>query len=379
MKYFQVSFFFLLLLLISCIGNEGNSKRIASTPEFSKYSISNPKIAKGFQIKESGNIKLLEIFNTLDSTATRQKFYLTNEADKDFVFEDGKVIITPVKKLVCLSASHLSFLDALNDIDKLIGVGSVEYMVSTEFRGLVEAGKIKEIGIGEHYKLEELINLSPDLIMVSLQNSQSFKPLENAGLTIIPNGDYLESSPLGRAEWIKFIGVLTGKETTAIHIFDSIQDEYNKLKKLTENISTAPTVITGKQYGGFWNLSGGNSYEARFLNDAGANYLWADDCSTGGIMLDFETVYDRGLNADFWRFIVYTPFDFSYQMLQDEDARYADFSAFKNKRVIQCNTLKKPFFQKGLLEPQLILADYIHIFHPELLPEHENVYYELLK
>lgn len=364
---------------MSCVTYDDGRNPKTTQDDFSDFSISNPEIASGFRIKENGEIKLIEITNPADTSEVKQKIYLVDIKGAHLDFNDGKKIIIPVKNMVCLSASHLSFLDALGEMDKLIGVNSTEYVVSSKFQGLVESGKIKEIGVGDHFKLEELINLAPDIIMVSPQKGQSFTPLENAGLTIIPNGDYLESHPLGRAEWIKFMGILTGKELEAIQIFDSIKAAYIGLKKLTENVVSRPTVITGKQYGGFWNLSGGKSYESGFLNDAGADYLWAEDLGTGGIMLDFETVYDRGLNADFWRFLVFSQSEFTYQMLKDEDERYADFSAFKNKQVIVCNTFKKPFFQKGFLEPQVILADYIYIFHPRLLPDHENVYYELLK
>ncbi len=379
MRYYAICIFLIFVVFTSCNESHEDNGKNYSKFVFEAYSPSNPEIASGFQIRESDDVKLLEIFNPWDSTFKSQKFYLVNEKDKDLTFPDGKSIKVPIKKLVVLSASHLSFLDVLNKIDLLVGVSSVKYVVSKKFKGLVESRKIKEIGIGDHFKLEELINLSPDVVMISPQKGQSFIPLQNAGLTIIPNGDYLESDPLGRAEWIKFIGVLTGKEKEAIHIFDSIKNEYFQLKKLSETLSYRPTVITGKQYGGFWNLSGGKSYEAQFIEDAGADYLWKENYSTGGIMLDFETVYGRGLEADYWRFLVYTSQDYTYEMLKAEDGRYADFAAFKNKKVIVCNTLKKPFFQKGFLEPQVILADYIHIFHPSLLPHHQNIYYELLK
>ncbi len=377
MNKLNLFFGLILLFTLACndTGDHGNKNKI----HFRTDTSLNPEIAKGFRIKEHGNIKLIEIVNPWDSGGVVQKFYLVPDPAPDLVFDDGQLIEVPIKQLVCLSASHLSFLDALGKIDLLNGVSNADYVVSKEFQGLVNSGKIREIGIGEHFMLEELIDLNPDIVMVSPQKGQAFTPLQNAGLTVVPNGDYLEAHPLGRAEWIKFMGVLSGKEREAKLIFDSIKNEYNRLKRLTENISDRPTVISGRQYGGFWNLPGGNSYEARFLQDAGAGYLWAENENTGGIMLDFETVYDRGLNADYWRFIVFSPHKFTYKMLLDEDARYADFAAVKNKKVIICNTLDKPFFQKGFLEPQVILADYISIFHPGLMPDHSNVYYELME
>ncbi len=379
MKSLKYIIFFLITLLIiaSCIGPDHSEDHGQS--RFSNFSTSNPEIATGFQIKDDGNIKLLEIFHPWDAMHPAYKYYLIKENNKDLNFDDGDKIIVPVKSMVCLSATHLSFVDALDEIDKISGVSSADFVVSSKFQNLVETEKIKEIGIGDHFKLEELIDLAPDLVMVSPKKGQSFEPLLNAGLTIIPNGDYLESHPLGRAEWIKFVGVLTGKEKEAIQIFDSIKNEYNKLKTLTQDVEDKPSIFSGKQYGGFWNMPGGESYVAQFFKDAGVNYLWANNLGVGGITLDFETVYDKALNADYWRFIVYSNSDFTFQMLRNEDERYSNFKAFREKKILVCNTLSKPYFQKGLLEPQIILADYIHIFYPELLPDHQNVYYELMK
>lgn len=378
MKYFSIVFLFSILLpLASCTGSASKEQKPESgTSDLSKF---NPEIATGFQVREQGNATLVEIFNSWGATRAAQKFYLVRDEYNQQTFEDGKIIHIPIKSMVCLSATHLSFLDALDEIDVLSGVSSADFVVSPEFQTRLETGKIKEIGIGDHFKLEELINLSPDVLMVSPQKGQSFNPLVNAGLTIVPNGDFLETHPLGRVEWIKFVGLLTGKENEACQIFDSIKNEYNTLLKLTENVNKRPTILSGKQYGGFWNLPGGQSYVSQFFKDAGANYLWADNPSSGGITLDFETVYDQGMEADFWRILVYTDTEYSYQMLRNEDERYSNFRAFKDKKIIYCNTLETPYFQKGLLEPQVILADYIYIFYPELLPNHKNKYYKLLK
>ncbi len=368
-----------LVLMISCNTGKLDSEEKTKQFTFIESEISNPEIAQGFKVKEVDQIKMIEIFGSQDTIHASERFYLIKTGQSKLAPNDGKIIETPVNRIVCLSASQLSYLDALDDIPKLLGVSNAEYVVSQEFKGLVESGQIIETGLGEHFKIETLINLAPDIVMVAPQKGQSFQVLENAGLTVLPIGDYLESHPLGRAEWIKLFGLLTGKEKKALQIFDSIKKEYEQLRLLTVNIENRPSVITGKQYGGFWNLAGGKSYEAQFLADAGARYLWADDPSAGGLMLDFETVYHRGFEADYWRFLVYSPDEFTYTMLEAEDSRYVDFKAYREKQIITCNTLKKPFFQKGFLKPQVILADYIYIFHPSLLPDHKPVYYDLMK
>lgn len=365
-----------LLVFVSCHSVPGNLKNGSS---HQGLSISNPSIATGFRIEEDDDKKTLSIFHPWDSTAAPQVFYLVSANSNARFHDKTPVISIPVKRIVCLSASHLSFLDALGQIDKLAGVNNAGYVVSKKFQNLVESGQIKEIGVGDRYKLEQLIGLDPDIVMVSPQPGQSWLPLINAGLTVIPNGDYLESHPLGRAEWIKFMGVLFGCEEKAISVFDSIKNEYNSLKNLTAEIKNPPLVLSGNQYGGFWTLPGGRSYEAQFLTDAGARFFYAENTLRGSFTLDFETVFAKGFDADFWRILVYDKDKYTYERLLEEDQRYAGFKAFKERKVFVCNTFDTPLYQKGLLEPQIILADYINIFHPGLIPNHQNVYYQLLK
>jgi iron complex transport system substrate-binding protein len=373
-------FFFLIftgILLYDCSGHQ--ETKVDDDAKAFRKSLSNPEFAKGFKISENGSAKLVEIFYPGDSTNVAKKYWLIDENDDQTSIPAGGVVIRiPAKSMVCLSATHLSFAGALELLNKVTGVSSADYVVSQEFQNLVKSGVIKEIGIGDHFKLEQLIALHPDFVMVSPQAGQGYTPLENAGITVVPNGDYLETTPLGQAEWIKFMAVFFNKEKEAKLIFDSIKSAYNSLKILTKNVEYRPTVLSGKQYGGFWDLPGGKSFVAQFIHDAGARYVYTDNQETGSLTLDFETVYAMGIEADFWRFLVYSPDDFTLETLRREDVRYADFKAFKEKKVLACNTLKKPYYQKGLLEPQLILADYIKIFHPELLPGYQNHYYELI-
>ena len=366
-----------LLVFFSCsINHPPGGDESAHNLALSEIS---PKYATGFKVYDGGHYQVLEIYVPWDSLNAIQRFYLLRDnPESTTIPEDGIVLSIPLENMACFSATHLSFADALGLIGKIVGVSSTDFVVSEEFQHLVDSGKIKEISIGGHFKLEELIQLNPRIIMVSPQKGQSFDPLINAGLNIVMNCDYLESSPLGRAEWIKMMGLLFGKEKEAMQVFDSISSEYETLKNLTKNVSTRPVVLSGKQYSGFWSLPGGKSYIAQFIADAGGKYLYDNNHETGSKTLEFESVYEKGIEADFWRFLIYSPDAFSYDMLVQEDERYADFLAVKNKRVFVCNTLKTPYFQKGLLEPQIILADYIKILHPEILPQHQNVYYHLL-
>ncbi|NCA86230.1 MAG: hypothetical protein EOM83_11760 [Clostridia bacterium] len=366
----------LLLMLAGC----GNEKSKSSFSEYTAIgaATTNPLIAAGFRITEGAHEQLLEIFNPADTLHPVARFYLVDSTHSANKYPDGITIEVPVKRMVCLSATHLSLLDALDKMETLVGVAGADYVVSGKFKEWLANGKIKEIGIAGQYHLENLLELVPQIVMVSPQAGQAFEPITNAGLTVVPNGDFMENNPLGRAEWIKMMGALTGAEKRSISIFDSISKSYNHLKEIAANATHRPTVLAGKQYGGFWNLPGGKSYVAQLLHDAGAEYLWSNDVNTGSLMLDFETVYNRGLGADYWRMLVYTDTTFTYDLLAREDERYRNFEAFRNKQVLVCNTKLTTYFQQGLLQPHILLADYIHIFHPDLLPDHQNVYYHLM-
>jgi len=378
--YFTMKFLFIgfaFFAFISCSVNT-NPNNTNETEELTISGFSS-QYASGFKVLEGDQYQVLEIYLPWDSLNAMQRFYLVSDNSKNIdVPDDGVTLTIPLNNMVCFSATHLSFAGALGLIDKIAGVASTDFVVSEKFQHLVESGQIKEVGIGDHFKLEELIQLNPEIIMVSPQKGQSFDPLVNAGLTIVMNGDYLESSPLGRAEWIKVMGLLFGKEEVALQIFDSISNDYKALRELTQQVDNRPVVLSGKQYSGFWSLPGGKSYIAQFIADAGGKYLFADNSETGSKTLEFEAVYEKGIEADFWRFLVYSPDPYNINELVKEDVRYRDFLAVKNKKVFVCNSLNTPYFQKGLLEPQIILADYIKILHPELLPGHQNIYYHLL-
>jgi iron complex transport system substrate-binding protein len=380
-KTSYISFVFftglMFLLLPACSDHQPAKNNIVENSFLpSKY---NPLFAHGFKVYDAPGFRLLEIYLPWDTAHPAQRFCLVDKKDQDIVVpDDATVLHIPLKSMVCFSATHLSFADALGMTDKIIGVLSVEFVVPAELHHLVDSGKIVEVGAGGHYDIEKLIGLNPQIIMVSPQKGMSFDAVTRAGLTVMMNGDFLENTPLGRAEWIKVTGLLFGREREAMHLFDSIVRQYNRLKALTADVADKPVVLSGKQYSGFWNIPGGKSYVARFIEDAGGRYLYAGNTETGSITMDFEAVYHKAMNADFWRFVVYAPEGYTLEALTAEDIRYGDLPAVKNKKVFVCNTAKVPYYQKGLLEPQIILADYINILHPGLLPHYKNKYYHLL-
>lgn len=186
---------------------------------------------------------------------------------------------------------------------------------------------------------------------------------------------YKELSPLGQAEWIKLVGLLLGVEERANERFSQIESRYLELLEMVEMVESRPTVLSGELHSGSWYVVGGKSALAQQFRDAGAEYFMVNDNESGGFYLDYETVYAAGHDADFWRIVNSFDGEYRYDNLISSDSRYLDFKALKQRNVIYCNLRRTAFYENTPMEPEVILADLIKVFHPDLLPDYHPVYY----
>ncbi|HRF96429.1 MAG TPA: ABC transporter substrate-binding protein, partial [Aggregatilineales bacterium] len=202
-----------------------------------------------------------------------------------------------------------------------------------------------------------------------------------AGLDVALVGEFAETNPLARAEWGKFIATFFNAEGVAEAEFEAMTDDYMRLWELTGTVESRPTVFLNSPFDGTWYMAGGQGYMAQFLTDAGANYLWSDDAGTATLFLDFESVFDRAQDAQFW--LNGNQFWMTTADILTEDPRFGEFDAVNNGGVWINNlaindNFANDFYESGVAFPNLILADLIAIFHPDLLPDHEFVYYRNL-
>jgi iron complex transport system substrate-binding protein len=298
-------------------------------------------------------------------------------------FLDEQIIPVPVGSIVTMSTSYLPFLDSLGLLDRLVGLDDDSFVYNPSVLAMSEEGKLVTIGYGSGVNVEQALDLAPDLVMTysaGFAEYDAHPVLIEAGLKVVLNAEWMDTSPLGRAEWGKFMAVFFNKEAQASAQFDEIAQQYNEMKALAAGADATPTVFSGTPFQGVWAMPGGESFAAAFFRDAGADYLWADDDSTGSLMLDFEAVYERAQDADLW---LNVGFIFSLEDLQTADARFADFAAFQNGAVWNNDARMSPgggldFYESAVARPDLVLADLIKIFHPDLLPDHEPVYYRQL-
>lgn len=339
----------------------------------------------GFTVEYFNNYKVVTVREPYPGATESMQYVLVQcgtPAPEGFL--DEQVIEVPVQTIVTMSTTYLPFLDELGLLDRLVGLDDATYVSNPTVLKMAEDGKLAMLGYGSGVNVEQALELSPDLILTygsGAPDYDAFPALIEAGLKTVVNAEWLETSPLGRAEWGKFIAVFFNKEADAEALFAQNVEQYDQYTALVAGVTEKPTVFAASDYQGTWSMPGGNSFAATFLKDAGANYLWADDTTTGSLPLAFEAVFEKAQNAQYWVNVGYfaTPDD-----LLAADSRYAEFAAYQNGNIWNNDaqtsaTGGNDYYESAVAHPELVLADLIKIFHPELLPDHDLVYYRQLK
>ena len=374
------------LLATSCAskGNQQEKKNVSSqqtTITDSRVQVT-PKHAEGFQLTYKDDYTLVDIHDPQNEESTHFLYALVPRGTKpEGIHADYTVIETPVRSAICMTSLQLSNFIKLGAEDKVVGITSTRHLFNKTINNQLKERKTAKIGIEGNFDNEVIMSINPDLILISPFKRGGYETMKDIGIPLIPHLGYKEMTPLGQAEWIKFVGLLLGIEQEANEKFLAIENRYNELKELTAagKVQKRPVVFSGEIHGGNWYAVGGKSFLAQLFKDAGADYFLKDDDRSGGVTLDFETVYNQADEADYWRIVNSYPGIYTYKSLKDQDPRYADFRAFKEKGVIYCNMREKPFYDSMPTEPEVVLGDLLHIFHPNLLPDHTPVYYDLLK
>ena len=366
--------YFLFVLFVCSISCK-NKIKIENTVQ--EETTSKIKYAKGFDIiKNDSGIKLII-----------KKPY--QNAKEVFEYNISKTkqtnsIKVPIEKLVVTSTTHIPMIELLECENKIVGFPHTKYVSSERTRKLIDSGLITEIGKEASLNTEILLDLQPDLVVgfsVSSIN-KVFKTIEKAGIPVMMHGGWLEETPLGRAEWIKFFGLLLNKEKEADSIFNTIENNYVTAKKIASNSNKQPTILSGAIMNSeVWNLPAGESFVAQYLQDANLNYLWKDTKGRGSLSLSIESVLDKAKHADFWISPGY--FNTKEQLLQS-NTNYSEFSAFKNDKIYTPNlktgsTGGTIYFELAPVRPDLVLKDIIKITQPELLPNYKTTFFEKMK
>lgn len=306
-----------------------------------------------------------------DGFGSDKEFYIFNDtvAIPD-EFSDKQIIRTPVRSAITFSSTQWSVFQKLGEISRVKGVLESNYTKNEEILRLVAEGKITDVGMSTNVNAEKLINLQPDLILYTPYPGIDFSHLgQLSGATMLSFPDYLESHPLGRAEWMKVVGLLCGKEDVTNKWFDDVVRRYETLSERCTSVEEKPTIFSDLPFENQWYVPGGNSYIAKIFADAGGDYIWKDNESTGSLHIDAESVLLKAQQADFWRVINSYDTPFTYERLKNENELYPLFKAFEEKQLLVCDVRECGYFEKSQYEPDMLLADFIYHFHPELLTD----------
>jgi iron complex transport system substrate-binding protein len=316
------------------------------------------------------------------ATNVSQIFYLVKRGFKlPEGLDSASVIFVPLQKIICMSTTHIAMISALGEEKSIVGMSGTNFIYSPDLITNVEKGLIADVGYEGNLNKELILKIFPDLIMIYGIGSESagyVGKLKELGTKVIINADYLETDPLGRAEWIKLFGALYCKEKLADSIYKSEVDEYIKLKSyVNQNIRSRPKVLLGLPFKDTWYISPGNSYISNLISDAGGDYLWMDTESSVSMPYGIENVYLRGMKADYWLNIGSVS---SRNEISNVDPRLDDLLCFKNDNLFNNNkrvTVNggNDFWESGSLYPHMILKDIATILHPELFSDHELTYY----
>ena len=279
---------------------------------------------------------------------------------------NGTIIRTPLSRSMIFSTVHCAMLMDLGKQDCIAGVADLKYIKIPWIQQQVKEGRISDVGDGLSPVIEKIIDQRPDALFLSpFENSGGYGKLEDIDIPIVECAEYMETTPLGRAEWLRFYGLLFGCEQKADSLFDAIDKNYNDLKILATH-HPSPTVLLDNVTGSVWYVPGGKSTIGQMIQDAGGNYPWAGDAHSGSVSLPFESVLEKAGDADIWLFRYSSDHDITYDELRSEHHGYDQFKAFRTHQVYGCNVELSPFYEETPFRPDWLLNDFIQILHPEL-------------
>ena len=360
-------YFSLLLFLFAGCKSDTHNKLIIETD-----STLTLQYAKGFTIAYKDKVKIITVNNPWNSTKPYARYYLVSDTTT-LTPKDGQTIHIPLQKLAVNSGTHFEFIQLIGEINSIKGIANASLIYNEHIRKKIEQNELVDMGDPFNMNIERIQFLAPDALMVSGFNQEDpvSKRLIINGTPVIFNNEWMENTLLGRAEWIKFVAAFYNKEALSDSIFAQIATNYLKEKNRISTIQHKPKVMVGGNFKGTWYMPGGKSYMACLLADAGANYFYATDSTSGSLPLNFEVVLAHFRDADYW---IGSQAN-SREELLITDQRHGLFSAVAKQQVYNFNQRTSPsgandFWESAVARPDILLKDMIKIFHPEHMQEH---------
>ena len=367
MKY--VKLLFLVTLFSACKGGQTSSVQAEGDTVTFKY-------ATLLSVVRYDGYVVASLKNPWKEGMTLHRYVLIPSSASSADFESAEtlakangstIIRTPLTRSTIFTTVHCAMLMSLGKEDCISGVADLKYIKIPWIQEQVKKGKIADVGDGLSPVVEKIIDQRPDAIFLSpFENSGGYGKLEEIDIPLVECAEYMEKTPLGRAEWLRFYGILFGCEQKADSLFHVVDSNYNALKALAQNHVIRPTTLLDKVTGSVWYVPGGQSTIGQMIQDAGGDYPWAKDEHSGSVSLPFEAVLEKAGEADVWLFRYSSDHDITYAELSAEHHGYDQFRAFRQKNVYGCDVERSPFYEESPFRPDWLLNDFIRILHPEI-------------
>lgn len=358
-----------LLFFISC----GNKKSTQPTNQPINQSTT---YAQGFSIQDFENYKEVTVFSPWKKGEVYAKYFLIVD-DNTEVPNNGIKVKIPLQALAVASVTHLEFLSLLEEVDKITGICTPKLAYNQQVQHNLTSGKITDLGDPFSINVEKTMMLKPNALMMSgyNQSDANAQRIQQAGIPVIYNNEWMETSLLGRAEWIKFVGAFFNKSHQSDSIFNEIETRYNEMKTKAVSVANKPKIMAGSNFRGTWYMPAGWSFMAELFRDAGGDYFYANDTTTGSLPLNLETVLKNFSDTDIWLNCNFA----TISELVENDSKHALFRPIKENKVYNFNkrllpTTANDFWESAVARPDLLLGDVIAVLHPEILQDWEFIY-----
>ena len=291
----------------------------------------------------------------------------------------GTIIRTPVQRAAVFTTVHCSLLTNMGHGENIVGVADLKYIKIPYIQQQVKAGRIADCGGGLNPVVEKIMDIKPDIIMLSpFENSGGYGKVEEIDIPLVECAEYMEPSPLARAEWMKFYGMLFGEEARTDSLFAVVDSSYQALKAEARKAGEGASVLIDRIVGSVWYVPGGRSTIGQMVKDAGGRYPWADDDHSGSLPLPFETVLERAGDCEVWMYRYSSDHEQNYRELLSDHHGYAQLKPFKTRNVYGCNVEQSLFYEESPFRPDWLLSDFIQIVHPQMTNSAPLRYYKKL-
>lgn len=342
-------FFILLIITFSSCSQNSASNSINDNNRGEKIEFRHAKLVKA--VKYADTLRI-DICNPWDTTKLLRSISVK----------------TPIERAAVYSATHAALLVELGVADRIGGIFDIPYLKNEVLQSMIAEDRIRNLGSSNSVGIEDIMYLQPDILMPSpYENNGGYGRLEQMGIPIMECADYMEVSPLARAEWIKIYGSLFGVAAKADSLFNAIEAKYISLRDLTDRQEKKPRLLTERPFSGAWHVPCGESTTGQLYRDAGADYIFSDLHGTGARAISIEEVLNRASDADFWLIKSFG------DVTKKDILKDMPLLRILPARLVVCNTDVVPFFEETPFHPEYLLENLIALFHPELgiVPEHE--------